>query len=213
MVSGIGVGCSFQPTLIALQAHSPKSRRAVIISNRNFFRCAGGACGLAIAAAVLQARLRATLPPAYAYLAHSTYSLPKGPLPDDVLDAYMDASHGVFLMQIPIIGACFAGMIFVRDKGLDLPEERREGEEQSGGVTAGRSEGGGRGDGDEVSRAEEGQQQQHHRQDGSDLAEDEKKAAVSPGTPGAEELSHVASHVDVESGADEKHHHQSEDAV
>ncbi|KAF4497576.1 tetracycline efflux (otrb) [Fusarium agapanthi] len=72
-IVGTGVGCIFQPTLIALQAHSPKSRRAVIISNRNFYRCIGGACGLAVSAAVLQAQLRATLPTEYKSLASSTY--------------------------------------------------------------------------------------------------------------------------------------------
>ena len=119
MISGIGVGCVFQPTLVGLQAQCTKSRRAVIISNRNFFRCAGGACGLAMAAAVLQAQLRATLPPEYAYLAESTYSAPKGPnVPVEVLDAYMSASHAVFIMQVPIIGLTVLGMFFVRDRGL-----------------------------------------------------------------------------------------------
>ena len=121
IVIGIGVGCIFQPTLVALQAHSTKSRRAVIISNRNFYRCAGGACGLAISAAVLQARLRSALPAEYQYLADSTYSLPdfSGGTPDAVLDAYMEASHAVFILQVPMIGACLLGMIFIRDRGLE----------------------------------------------------------------------------------------------
>ncbi|OBS26061.1 hypothetical protein FPOA_00005 [Fusarium poae] len=123
-VVGAGVGCIFQPTLIALQAHSPKSRRAVIISNRNFYRCMGGACGLAISAAVLQARLSAALPVAHKDLASSTYVLP-----DDmrgkagVLEAYMSASHSVFILQIPLIGACLLSTIFIRDRGLDPVKE------------------------------------------------------------------------------------------
>lgn len=123
---GIGAGCIFQPTLIALQAHSPKSRRAIIISNRNFYRCAGGACGLAISAAVLQARLKAALPLEYAYLAASTYSVPDfgdAPTPTAVLDAYMHASHAVFILQVPIIGMCLLGMVFVRDRGLEPVDE------------------------------------------------------------------------------------------
>lgn len=123
---GVGVGCIFQPTLVALQAHSPKSRRAVIISNRNFYRCAGGACGLAISAAVLQARLRAALPAEYAYLADSTYSLPDfgGSIPESVLDAYMEASHAVFVLQVPMIGLCLLGMVFIRDRGLESEEDK-----------------------------------------------------------------------------------------
>ncbi|KAK6221227.1 hypothetical protein QIS74_04795 [Colletotrichum tabaci] len=95
LIIGIGVGFIFQPTLVALQAHSIKSRRAVITSNRNFFRCAGGACGLAVSAAVLQATLRAKLPPEFKDLASSTYSIPELNEQDmsAVLDAYMAASR------------------------------------------------------------------------------------------------------------------------
>jgi hypothetical protein len=139
MLIGIGVGCIFQPTLVALQAHSPKSRRAVIISNRNFFRCAGGAVGLAVSASVLQSSLRSRLPSSYAYLADSTYALPSAPaLPEGgsaisdwegVLDAYMYGSRAVFLLQVPLIGVCLLGCLLVRDRGLEpiddtLPEEQ-----------------------------------------------------------------------------------------
>ncbi|KAF5692414.1 tetracycline efflux transporter [Fusarium denticulatum] len=119
-IVGTGVGCIFQPTLIALQAHSPKSRRAVIISNRNFYRCIGGACGLAVSAAVLQAQLRATLPTEYKDLASSTYVLPDSmrQVPA-VLDAYMSASHSVFILQVPLIGLCLLGTAFITDRGLE----------------------------------------------------------------------------------------------
>lgn len=138
-IMGIGVGCIFQPTLVALQAHSPKSRRAVIISNRNFYRCAGGACGLAISAAVLQARLRAALPAEYAYLADSTYSLPdfgSEGIPESVLDAYMAASHAVFILQVPLIGLCLLGMVFIRDRGLETAEDKASQQQQDASLVA-----------------------------------------------------------------------------
>lgn len=124
----MGTGNVFQPTLVALQAHSPKPRRAVIISNRNFFRCAGGSCGLAVSAAVLQAALRANLPPEYSYLANKTYSLPhiEGPGKDAILDAYMAASRAVFILQIPLVGLAFLGCIFVKDRGLDYIDSTKE---------------------------------------------------------------------------------------
>ncbi|CAG9986520.1 unnamed protein product [Clonostachys byssicola] len=132
IVMGIGVGCIFQPILVALQAHSPKARRAVIISNRNFCRCAGGACGLAVSAAVMQASLRASLPVEYANLAGSTFTLPDfdGDIPAGVLDAYMAASHSVFILQVPLIGLCFLGNFFIRDRGLELPDEKSPVQEQ-----------------------------------------------------------------------------------
>ncbi|KAF7558268.1 hypothetical protein G7Z17_g47 [Cylindrodendrum hubeiense] len=125
--NGIGVGCIFQPTLVALQAHTPKRRRAVIISNRNLFRSAGGATGLAVSAAVLQARLRATLPSSYSYLASSTYALPEAAknVPA-VLDAYMAGSRAVFILQLPLIGLCLLGTVFIRDRGLEPPGDSLE---------------------------------------------------------------------------------------
>ncbi|KAI8654384.1 MFS domain-containing protein [Fusarium sp. Ph1] len=141
MVIGVGVGCIFQPTLVALQAHSPKSRRAVIISNRNFFRCCGGAVGLAISAAILQAALRSKLPAEYAYLADSTYALPTdlepGPSAERVYDAYMNASHTVFLMQVPMIGVSLIGCLFIRDQGLEARVETNHGEEEPQGTMLG----------------------------------------------------------------------------
>lgn len=140
-IIGVGVGFVFQPTLVALQSHAPKARRAVITSNRNFFRCAGGACGLAISAAVLQTTLRAHLPAQFAYLAESTYALPSltGDNLEAVLNAYMAASHAVFILQVPLIGLCLLGCLLVRDRGLQPPEEtcigdgesHREGEQSS----------------------------------------------------------------------------------
>lgn len=129
MLIGAGVGCIFQPVLVALQAHVPPARRAVITSNRNFFRCAGGAVGLAVSAAVLQATLRQKLPPAYVdEIASRPYSVPElDGLPTDdangILDAYMSASHAVFTLLVPLIGLCFIGCILIRDRGLAGPKQ------------------------------------------------------------------------------------------
>ncbi|GAW26347.1 putative major facilitator superfamily transporter [Rosellinia necatrix] len=128
MIIGNGVGIVFQPTLTALQSHVARSRRAVIISNRNFFRSAGGATGLAISAAVLQAALKRNLPEGYQDLANTAYSLPKGQGPgfEAVLDAYMAASRAVFILQVPVIGVCLLASVFLKDHGLEFPEERGE---------------------------------------------------------------------------------------
>ncbi|KAJ4396647.1 hypothetical protein N0V93_000868 [Gnomoniopsis smithogilvyi] len=126
-IVGVGVGFVFQPTLVALQAHVPKARRAVITSNRNFFRCAGGACGLAVSAAVLQTTLRAHLPPQLSYLAKSPYAVQDVTATDIelVLDAYMSASNAVFILQVPLIGLCLIGCVLIKDKGLQRPEETK----------------------------------------------------------------------------------------
>jgi hypothetical protein len=134
-ITGIGIGWTFQPTLIAFQAHCTKSHRAVVISNRNFFRCLGGAFGLAVSAAILQATLRSNLPNGYQYLAHSTYSLPSqsdisASDWSQILDAYAKASRSVFILQVPLIGLCFAACLFIRDRGLERPKEPGDEEEE-----------------------------------------------------------------------------------
>jgi hypothetical protein len=135
VILGSGIGCTFQPTLIALQSHVTRSRRAVIISHRNFFRCGGGATGLAVSAAVLQAALRVNLPANYHYLASNTYAPPKvqGPDFEAVLGAYMAASRAVFILQLPVISLCFFGCAFLKGRGLKSPEEVSEekGDEES----------------------------------------------------------------------------------
>ncbi|KAL4905435.1 hypothetical protein BDW74DRAFT_184997 [Aspergillus multicolor] len=127
-IAGIGIGSTFQPTMIACQAHCTKSQRAVVISDRNFFRCLGGACGLAVSAALLQAVLRSNLPAGYKNLAHSTYSLPSRNNISDaewnaIIDAYAAASRAVFILQVPLIGACFLLCVFIRDRGLERPRD------------------------------------------------------------------------------------------
>lgn len=134
-VMGCGIGFTFQPTLVALQAHSTKSQRAVVISDRNFFRCMGGACDLAISAALLQATLRSNLPSELSYLAKSSYSLPDRSSVtaaewSQILFAYSKASHSVFILQVPLIGVCFLASALVRDRGLERPKEPEEIEEE-----------------------------------------------------------------------------------
>lgn len=134
-ITGIGIGFTFQPTLVALQAHCTKSQRAVSISNRNFFRCMGGSCGLAVSAALLQATLRSSLPSQLSYLAESSYSLPSQSSVSatewaEILSSYSKASHSVFILQVPLIGVCFLACTLVRDRGLERVKEPEEIEEE-----------------------------------------------------------------------------------
>src|ERR1700712_1224692 len=129
MIIGVGNGNVFQPTIISLQAHSPKAQRAIVISIRNFLRCLGGAIGLAVCAAILQNVLRASLPPQFKYLANSTYSKPdysKYNAADTelILDAYAKASRAVFIFMSPMSGICLITCVFVKDRGLTRPEDQ-----------------------------------------------------------------------------------------
>jgi hypothetical protein len=86
--------------------------------------------GLAATAAVLQAALRENLPPGWQRLADNTYALPsdvgQGPEVEGVYNAYMMASRASFIMWLPIMGLCLLGCGFVRDRGLQPPEEEKQ---------------------------------------------------------------------------------------
>ncbi|KAK5128730.1 hypothetical protein LTR85_000063 [Meristemomyces frigidus] len=104
-VEGFGVGLTFQPTLVAAQAHSPKQDRAVVISVRNWIRAYGGAVGLAVASVlfsnIVKSRLPSTLPvSAVQSIDSAIFSSPRldglsDADKDAILRAYMDAFRSV----------------------------------------------------------------------------------------------------------------------
>lgn len=121
---------------MAAQAHSPKADRAIVISVRNFMRSLGGACGLALSAAILSSVFRrhipADLPTDIANtIRSSTYSVPdlsslSNTQLEGILDAYMSGSRAVFILFVPLIGVCLIGCIFIKDRGLQRAEEKSE---------------------------------------------------------------------------------------
>jgi MFS family permease len=128
VLMGLGTGMVFQSSIISLQAHSPKSQRAIVISIRNFLRCLGGAIGLAVSAAILQSTLRASLPDQFRNLAHSVYSKPDyskydAADTDVILSAYEKAGLAVFKFYAPVAGICLICCFFVKDRGLQRAEE------------------------------------------------------------------------------------------
>lgn len=125
----MGTGNVFQPTLVALQAQTPKSQRAVVTSNRNFLRSSGGAVGLAVSSAILSNVLKGSLPPRLAYVAQSTFAAPNLSTfsPSDrsaIAQAYADASRAVFIWCVPLIGLCLLLCVVIRDHGLIRQEEK-----------------------------------------------------------------------------------------
>ncbi|KUI65773.1 hypothetical protein VM1G_01372 [Cytospora mali] len=141
IVQGFGIGLTFQPILVAAQAHSPKKDRAVIISSRNFLRSLGGAVGLAISSALFSNTLVDRLPSAPAIpqsvmdkIKSSVFSVPDlTGLNEDqenmILDTYVEASRSVFYFWVGSIGLCWLLMWFIKDKGLQRKEERVEAEQ------------------------------------------------------------------------------------
>lgn len=130
LVEGIGIGCIFQPTIIALQAHCTRAQRAIIISNRNFIRALGGSIGLAISAMIMQNKLKQHMPAEFVALSQMAYHTPDlnqmGATPAqkaEILLAYAQASRAVFIMNVPLIGLCLVGCLLIKDRGLQRPDE------------------------------------------------------------------------------------------
>lgn len=130
LIEGIGIGCIFQPMIVALQAHCPKAQRAVVISNRNFIRALGGAFGLAISATIMQNKLQQAMPEEFTQLSQMAYHTPDldalGATPSQkqaILQAYAQAGRSVFIMNAPCIALCLLGCVLIKDHGLQRPDE------------------------------------------------------------------------------------------
>jgi fucose permease len=122
VVEGIGMGCTLQTSLVAIEHYSAIADRAVAIGLRNFMRAFGGAFGLVISGAVLSNQLKHDLALhsfldeyAIEQLTSSTYHLKSSGLSEVemnlILDSYMQGLKHIFLgFAIAIVinmGLCF----------------------------------------------------------------------------------------------------------
>ncbi|KAK9346809.1 major facilitator superfamily domain-containing protein [Lipomyces starkeyi] len=134
VLQGVGIGCTFQTTLVALQANSAKSDRAIIISVRGLLRSLGGAVGLAIASALLSNVLLKNIPTdlapdVRAEMEHSVYATPDmTSLSYDqkrmVAHAYMIAYRAVFIFFVPCMALSLAVCLLIKDTGLERQDEK-----------------------------------------------------------------------------------------
>lgn len=145
LVMGSGVGFTFQPSVVAAQAHAKKSDRAVVISTRNLVRYFGGAMGTAIASLIVSNSLLqeiskamnhpkrySNIPTSYLnYLKSHIYNrieikgLSESQV-EVVQKMYMKAIRNYFYLTIPMLGLCFVSSLFVKDRGLQALDEMIE---------------------------------------------------------------------------------------
>lgn len=132
ILNGMGVGCIFQPTMVALQAHSYKKDRATVISTRNVLRSFGGAIGLAVSSTILANTFKKKLNlsgPEYFTLSeieelkkmvYTKIDLTKytSEQVEYLKGLYMVSLRSIFYVWIGCIGYCVISNIPIRDYGL-----------------------------------------------------------------------------------------------
>lgn len=138
ILNGLGIGCIFQPTLVAAQAQSYKRDRATIISTRNVLRSFGGAVGLAICTTILANTFRRNLlnsgemyfttdqieylnTQIYTKIDLAKYSSVQT---DFLRSLYMQSIKSIFYVWMGCMTYCFVSNIFVKDKGLRPLDDR-----------------------------------------------------------------------------------------
>ncbi|KAF8440692.1 hypothetical protein BGX38DRAFT_828940 [Terfezia claveryi] len=102
LFEGIGVGCCFQPAMLALKAD-----RAVATGLRNFIRTTGGAVGLSISSSILNNVLIANFPPTVSAADALQFTNLKDLTPeerDGVIDTYMKGIQTILYLGAPMVG-------------------------------------------------------------------------------------------------------------
>jgi hypothetical protein len=116
--------------LVALQALSNRPDMAVTTSARNWVRALGSAVGVAVSTAVQYGVMKASLPPELpasirTRVLDGSWKVGQGSRMWNgaILDAKMKGMHVVFIMFVPLMGACLLGCLLIRDERLSGDDE------------------------------------------------------------------------------------------
>ncbi|CAN3476382.1 citrate exporter 1 [Diutina catenulata] len=139
---GVGVGFTFQPTMVAAQSHAKRGDRAVVISTRNVLRSFGGSVGVAVAGTIVSNSILNKIDEgSYGidklsssfvdhWKQHIYQHIDTANITHDQLRAvqrvYMYAIRNFFYLMVPLIGLCLISTLFVGDHGLHCIDEPSE---------------------------------------------------------------------------------------
>lgn len=144
LMMGTGVGCIFQPTIVAAQANCTMAQRAVVIGVRNVVRSFGGALGIAVHSLIITSTMiqklesllkDSALPAEFVALvkrsvfSHPDFSMLTATQQTLVRRMYLKSIRNVFYFELLLIAVCMLSTIFVRDRGLhalDQPAEPKK---------------------------------------------------------------------------------------
>ena len=127
-VLGLGVGLVMQVLVLAVQNAVDHRDLGIATSATSFFRSMGGAFGVAVFGAILTSSLNANLADltglngdvdaaAIQSGPGAIAALPAG-VHNDVVDAFADALHVVFLWGVPVAVLAFVVVLFLRERPL-----------------------------------------------------------------------------------------------
>ncbi|KAI5957374.1 hypothetical protein KGF54_000302 [Candida jiufengensis] len=139
LIMGCGVGFTFQPSMVAVQAHCKKAERAVAISTRNVLRSLGGCVGIAIGSTIVSNSVlnslnhlgpKTTLSKEtinyiknhiYNKINTSTLSIQEA---DEIKSIYSNALKNYYYFLIPLMSIAVITTFFVKDNGLCAIDEK-----------------------------------------------------------------------------------------
>ncbi|KAH3685818.1 hypothetical protein WICPIJ_003205 [Wickerhamomyces pijperi] len=129
---GVGVGFTFQPSIIAIQAQSLKADKSVVVTTRNVFRSLGNSMGIALGSLIYSTSLQSKVKAADFLTAaqkdfiinnlNSKIDLSQIITDPNVIplakELYMDSLKNVFVSWMPLMGLCLVMSLFIKDSGL-----------------------------------------------------------------------------------------------
>ncbi|GME67211.1 unnamed protein product [[Candida] boidinii] len=124
LIQGLGIGFTFQPTLLALLSHTDSKDRAIVTGLRNFFRCFGGAIGLIVSGiifkTILQNQITKKLNDNYELVQKimDNFTMVKDldiQVQDVVLDSYLYSFKIIMITLTVMSGFMFALSLFTKD--------------------------------------------------------------------------------------------------
>ncbi|CUM66300.1 uncharacterized protein PRCAT00003962001 [Priceomyces carsonii] len=135
LILGIAIGCTFQPTILAVQANSSKENRAIALSVRNVLRALGNSVGVAMSSLIYTSTLingvdlHDSLPKHIKLeILNNAYARPNLSLFSEneklILKVLlMKSMKNIFAMWIPLTGLCLLLSFFVKDQKFTISGE------------------------------------------------------------------------------------------
>lgn len=134
MLLGIAIGCTFQPTILAIQANAPRRDRSLALGVRNVLRALGNSVGVAISSLIYtntlvkNTNMEKSLPQYLkTIIIDNAYAKPDLALFNSqqkivLRKLLMKSMRNIFIMWIPLIGVCLLFSFFIKDHRLKLDE-------------------------------------------------------------------------------------------